>query len=152
MGEKWPPILSKIPPKFTLRVILHPKKTYLIIHCDIPKCSYDQCRGLATSVHSIYPTVKPPEFFHIVAPHIQPCSQTLSYINWRRCVCVWPLLKLLIWQFWWSSGGVRWVLVVLWGSSGFWWSFGGPLRVPLGKGEGRPHRGLDGEPLSDSNF
>ena len=56
-----------------------PKKTYLIIHCDIPKCSYDQCRGLATSVHSIYPTVKPPEFFHIVAPHIQPCSQTVSY-------------------------------------------------------------------------
>ena len=32
--------------------------------------------------------------------------------------------------------GVRWVLVVLWGSGGFWWSFGGSLGVRWGRGEG----------------
>ena len=42
------------------------------IHYDIPKCLYDQSRGLATSLHSICPPVKPPEFFHIVAPDIEP--------------------------------------------------------------------------------
>ena len=80
MGEKWPPILPKIPLKFTLRVILHPKNLFNHIHCDIPKCSYDQSRGLATSLHSIWPPFKPPEFFHIVAPDIEPWSWSVSHI------------------------------------------------------------------------
>ena len=53
-------------------------------------------------------------------------------------VCMWPLLKLLdlavLVVLWWCKTrrgailavlvvlwGVRWVLVVLWGSGGFWW-------------------------------
>ena len=94
MGEKWPPILPKMPLKFTLRVILHPKNLFNHIHCDIPKCSYDQSRGLATSLHSIWPAVKPPEFFHIVAPDIEPWSWTVSYTI--KAVFVLLLFKIAI--------------------------------------------------------